>query len=322
MRTLLQLGGLTIVWLATRGSDVNPWVLVAVVLGVVTLPRLLADAWHEFVHEPRFGVAPVSPVAFVVTSIGRLVLEGVLLGGAWMVLERSFGVRGVVAVGCAAASIPLASALFGSRVVLALHRVVDVPVHHAAHDQVASLAAQHGLERPRLVELDQATFEGANAYVTGQRSNLTIAVSHQLLNGPEALLRHVVSHEMAHLRRRHLLWSALASALAVGLATASSVALVVREGEGAGRLPLLVLSLFVISGPFRLVLAWQSRAHERQADRAAMRDAPIPTSLVRALHMSDRPLLEPSRLARWQNTHPSPAERLEAADRTLSSSLA
>ncbi len=319
MRSTGQLFGvLAAWWLIDRNQPtIAWWWAVGAVLGAVTLPRVAADAWHEFVHEPRFGIASVSPAAFVITTVGRLGVEGGLLAIGLALLREADGARWSTAgVACAAAAVPLVSALVGPRVVLILHRAVDVPLDHEAHHHVAALAAAHQLPTPRLVELDQASFEGANAYVTGQRSDLTVAVSHRLLSGPDALLRHVVGHEITHLRHRHLLWSALAASVSIGVTVAAALVIATRLAGGSARLPVLVLVAACVSQPFRLVLAWLSRANERLADRSAMRHAPISPELIKQLHLSDRPLLEPPRLARWQSSHPAPGERLEAAARS------
>lgn len=312
------LGAIAALWWVDRTqSDGAWWWVVVAVLAAVALPRLIADAWHEYIHEPRFDVSPVAAAAFAVTAVGRLAIEGGLLALGFVLLrETGDEPLAVVGFGCVAASIPLASALIGPRIVLLIHRATDVSVEHEAHQHVAALAAANGLSTPRLVELDRASFEGANAYVTGHRADLTVAVSHRLLNGPDALLRHVVGHEITHLRQRHLLWSAVGSSLSIGLTVGVALALTVRLADGDARLPLLVLVAVALSQPFRFGLAWLSRAHERQADRSAMRHAPIPPELIKQLHLSDRPLLEPSRLARWQSSHPTPAERLEAAERS------
>lgn len=290
------------------------------VLAAVTIPRVAADVWHEFVHEPRFGATTVAPTAFLVTSIGRLAVEGGLLAIGFALLRQADN-TGWTILGCAcvAAAIPLLSGLVGPRIVLLIHRATDVPADHEAHQHVAALAAAHDVSIPRLVELDRASFEGTNAYATGQRSELTVAVSHRLLNGPDALLRHVVGHEITHLRRRHLLWSALASSVSIGVTVGAALVITLRLTDGDDRLPVLVLVAVAVSQPFRFVLAWLSRANERQADRSAMRDAPVSPELIKQLHLSDRPLLEPSRFARWQSSHPTPAERLEAADRSTKS---
>ncbi len=305
-------------WLIDRNqAAIAWWWVVGAVLGAVTLPRVAADVWHEFVHEPRFGVAPVAPAAFAITTVGRLGVEGGLLALGFALLREADGTLWSTAgVACAAAAVPLVSGLVGPRVVLLLHRAVEVPLDHEAHQHVAALAAAHQLPTPRLVELDPASFEGANAYVTGQRSDLTVAVSHRLLSGPDALLRHVVGHEITHLRHRHLLWSALGASVSIGMAVAGALVIATQFADGSARLPVLVLAVACVSQPFRLGLAWLSRANERQADRSAMRHAPISPELIKQLHLSDRPLLEPPWLARWQSSHPAPAERLEAAARS------
>ena len=321
LRSIAQGLGVVAAWLLIERTDVAWWWVVAAVLTAVTLPRLVADAWHEFIHEPRFGGATVAPAAFAITSLGRLGLEGGFLALGYAMLTGVDNTTWTtVGVGCVAAAAPLASALIGPRVVLLIHRAVDVPPDHEAYQHVARMAEAHDLPTPQLVELDRASFEGANAYVTGQRSRLTVAVSHRLLSGPDALLRHVVGHEITHLRHHHLLWSALASSVTLGATVAAAFSATMRFADGGARLPVFVLVAAVLSQPFRLGLAWLSRANERQADRAAMRHAPISPELIKQLHLSDRPLLEPSRLARWQSSHPAPAERLEAAARSTRSS--
>lgn len=322
LRSAVQTAGMVATWWFAADGEPEPsaWVVIALTVLVITGPRLVVDAWHEYVHEPRFGGAVVAPVAFVVTAVGRELIEAGVFVAVLMAL-RLIGDSAVTVVGAAVVVglVPMLSGLLGPKFVLILHRAVDVSPDHIGQDHVTEVAAAHELSRPRLVELDEASFHGANAYVTGRPPNLVVAVSHRLLTGPEDLLRHVVAHEMAHLRWRHLLWSSVASALSVAMTVMIAMAVVVSSPEGSARLPLLVLVSMVVSTPFRLGLAWWSRANERQADLAATRHAPIAPELIKQLHLSDRPLLEPSRIARWQSSHPTPVERLEAASRSLSS---
>lgn len=321
---VLRAGGqavcvLAVWWLVDRSRpDVSWWWVVAAVLAAVTLPRLAVDVWHEFIHEPRFGTEPVGVVAFVITTVGRLCIEGGLLALALAVLQEGDGAPWMTTLAaCAAAAVPLVSALIGPRIVLLVHRATEVPPEHPAHHHVDALATAHQLASPRLVELDVASFAGANAYVTGQRSELTVAVSRRLLEGPDALLRHVVGHEITHLRHHHLLWSAIASSAFAWVTVAASLVITMLLSDGAARLPALVFIAAVVSQPFRLGLAWLSRANERQADRSAMRHAPISPELIKQLHLSDRPLLDPPRMERWHSSHPAPAERLESSARSL-----
>lgn len=318
LRSVGQVLGVLAAWglVEREGPGLAWWFVVLLVLAALTLPRAMADAWHEYVHEPRFGAAPVAAAAFAVTTLGRLAIEGGLLAiGFALLSEVDSADWSTLGVACLAAAVPLASGLLGPRLVLMLHRAEDVPADNEAHHHVDAMAAAHQMSAPRLVQLDQASFNGANAYVTGQRSAPTVAVSHRLLTGPDALLRHVVGHEITHLRHRHLLWSALAASASLGVTVGGALTLTMNVADGDARLPVLVLFAATLSQPFRLLLAWLSRANERQADRSAMRHAPVSPELVKQLHLSDRPLLEPSRWARWQSSHPTPAERLEAAVR-------
>lgn len=318
LRSAGQMAGLAGAWwwLERAGSGTPWWWAVGAVVAALAIPRTLADAWHEFVHEPRFGLDPVARTSFAATVLGRLAMEGGALTLAFALLDRTDGL-GWFLVGAAGlvAAVPLTSGLIGPRIALLVHRAVDVPGEHEAHAHVGAIAAAYRLPKPRIVALDPSSFAGTNAYVTGHGSGLTVAVSHRLLEGPDDLLRHVVGHEMEHIRQRHLLWSTLAAATSVGVTALLALTVAVEVADSAARLPVVVIAALVASVPFRFALAWLSRANERQADRAALRLAPIPPALIKQLHLSDRPLLEPNRLARWHSSHPVPAERLEAAAR-------
>lgn len=302
-------------WLAVRTGASSSAVIGAAV-AALTLPRVTIDAWHEFIHEPRFDVEPVSSSAFALTSLGRIGVEGVALVLLFALLESSRDAALITGGAAAvAATLVFVTALAGHRIVLTLHRAIDVEDEHHARRHVFDIVSMLQLSAPRLVRLDPASFGGANAYVTGSRSGVTVAVSQQLLDGPDELLRHVVAHEASHLQRRHLWWSGALSSIAVAVTVGVSLQMTLTLVEGSARLPVALLALGLVSLPFRLLLAWVSRAHERQADAAAMHLAPITPELVSQLHLSDRPLLEPSRTARWVSSHPSPAERVELAAR-------
>lgn len=319
LRNAAQLAALVSLWVwLRRSNDVDLWIGVVLAVSALSIPRIMADGWHEFVHEPRFGGTPVRLAAFGVTALGRLTLEGMLLGLVALALRTVDADAALRAAGLAAALaavIPAVSAWLGPRVVLALHRAADVDPSDPGHRVVAEAAGRLGLATPRLVVLDVEVFEGANAYVAGRRPTPVVAVSRQLLEGPADLLAHVVGHELAHVARRHVQWSAAVTTLAFAGVSLVAVFTSVRWEAGGARLPLLLLVGAITMFPLRLVLAWTSRAHERQADRLALAMSPIDPLLVARLHLSDRPLLEPSRLAGALHSHPPPAERVECAAR-------
>ncbi len=289
--------------------------IVAVELGI-SLPRVAVDGWHEFVHEPQFGTEPVRVWAFIVTGVGRMVLETVGLAFVDRWLGSIDGsLLSVALVGVVAFAVPILSALFGPRFVLLMHRASDVQIDHPGYGLASKRAADFGVARPRLVVLDPAAFDGVNAFATGTGSHVTVAVSERLLGAPPDLFSHVVGHEFSHIRRRHLGWSALASGVAAGIVIASSVAVTIDIAGDGSRLPMLILLVGLVSLPLRLVLAWLSRVHERQADRDATNTSPISPHLLKQLHLSDRAAVEPSVVGRLFSAHPPPAERLDLAAR-------
>lgn len=309
------IGLLSVVALSRTVSLGTVETIIAVELAIA-VPRVVVDAWHEFVHEPRFGAEPVRRWAFGVTVVGRMAFEtlGLALVSPWLG-SIGGGLLSVAVVGGVAFAIPIASALFGPRVVLAMHRASDVQLDHPGQAIAARRADDFALARPRLVALDSAAFDGVNAFATGTGRHVTVAVSDRLLAAPPDLFSHVIGHEFAHIRRRHLGWSALASGSAAGIVVAASVAATVDLAGDGQRLPLLVLLVGLFGLPLRLGLAWLSRFNERQADRDAAGAAPISPHLLKQLHLSDRAAIEPSLVGRFFGAHPPPAERLDHAAR-------
>lgn len=313
-----QLVGLLVVLGVSRSIDVGTAAVVAAISVAVAVPRMAADGWREFVHEPSFGRHPVSVGAFAFTTAGRIVLEVAALAVVALWIDRATAsLTDIVIPAVLAFVVPVVSAVIGPRFVLATHRAIDVPADGVAAHQVQQLAAAHRVEAPRAVVLDPVTFEGANAFATGTGSRVTVAVSRRLLDGPPELFGHVVSHELAHLRRRHLWWSAIASgaSLAVIVAVSSVITIAIDADSAASRLPVFVVVAGAVSVPFRLALAWWSRANERQADQDALVLTSVRPAVVKQLHVSDQAAVEPSRAARFFGAHPAPAERLERIER-------
>ncbi len=306
---------------ASRSLDLGMIATIVLVEAGIALPRLVIDAWHEFVHEPRFGVEPVRRGAFAVTAVGRMLLEVVgLVLVDWWLRSIDGSITGLVPVALVAFAIPIASTLFGPRFVLAMHRASDVPEDHPGQSLAAGRADSFGVMAPRLVVLDPAAFDGVNAFATGTGRHVTVAVSERLLAAPPELFGHVVGHELSHIGRRHLGWSALASGTAAAVVLAASAGGAIAVAGDGPRLPWLVLLVGMLSFPLRLVLAWLSRLNERRADRDAFAASPISPSLLKQLHLSDRAVIEPGVAGRFFSAHPPPAERLELAARAIEAS--
>jgi Zn-dependent protease with chaperone function len=291
--------------------------VVGLTVAAVSLPRIVADGWREFVHEPRFDSSPVSAATFVAATLARAVLlAGALLFVHWTLATVDTSMSRLGLVTLAAALVPAASIVLGPRVVLAVHRADVVPADHPAAGRIAALARDYTMPTPRLVRLDTASFDGANAFTTGAGRRVTVAVSVQLLTGSAELFDHVVSHELAHIVRRHLRWSVIAAGFAAGSVVGLASLVTLSFFSAPGLLAVFVLVLAISSLPFRWSLAWLSRANERQADNDALARAAVDPSSLRLLHVSGRVLLEPTLVARLSSAHPSPAERLELAARS------
>lgn len=314
-RSVAQLSLLVAVLIAASVGELGAWTQVGAVVGAVALPRLVVDGWREYVHEPRFGAPPVSAAAALFTGSARLAVDLIVIVSAyWWITTAPFGSADLAIAAAGAVAVPMVAALLGPRLVLSLHRILDLSDDGRSR-RVAELAAARGLGQPRFVVLDPVAFDGANALVTGTGRRVTVAVSRRLLEAPDELFDHVVGHELAHLRRRHVWWSALVSGLSLAAILMGSALAVQAYASESARLPALVLVAGAASMPFGLGLAWLSRGNERQADHDALRIAPVAPEVVRQLHLDQRPNLEPSAIGRWFGAHPPPAERLERVAR-------
>ncbi len=317
-RILVQVVGLvSVIAVSGRVSAFGLPEVIGLTLLAISIPQIGADGWQEFVHEPRFSEKAVSLAAFVATTLARTAL----LGGTLLIADQTLAAVEdsaplVALIALAAACLPVVSMVIGPRVVLAVHRAETVPVSHLRGRRIAELARTYGLSAPRLVELDASSFEGVNAFATGTGARVTIAVSEQLLAGPAQLFDHVVSHELAHIARKHLRWSVAAASLAAGSVVGLSIVVAVSFFSPPELIAVFVLVLAVSSVPFRWLLAWLSRVNERQADLDALARAAVDARSVRLLHVSGRALLEPRLFARLASAHPSPAERLELVARS------
>lgn len=329
IRAIVRTLGLASVWLLA--DERSTWVIAVAVIVVWWLPGVVVEAWHEYTHEPRFGSEPLPPVVFSLSSIGVLAATTVAFGAVgWLVVSASRPEARVV-VGLVAFAVPFVGMIVGPRLSVAGHG--GRPLGGSAASRFADLASQAGIDDVRFSQMREGIAGGPNAFTAGVGRRATICLSPALLDSatiglrsadraavdremvddspPPPLVEHVVAHELAHVRRRHALWASLLGAvlfLGVGL---SSVELAWRVGEGAERLPAVVLALAGGAAITQPVSSWISRAHERRADLDACRLVTTDLADVRAMYVAQRVLLAPSRPVRMVAAHPSPAERLE-----------
>ena len=299
------------------------------------LPAIAVDAWFEYRFRhgtgPSDGFLPVQKDRFAATVVllwlllwsglmvvGAVIYPIVARTGAWPLLLSAAVV--VVVVAAAVVEWPIRRRLPGRAEPM-----------HTGNDGFAQLAERFGMSGVPVMVGAQASATAPvarhhfNAASMGLGRNRRIVVTDALLAEPDAVQDFVVAHELSHLRRRHLLGQ---TAMVATLAVVSILVLAAVAGIDWPRaslgidlvdpmhLPavvLLLLALGVVTGP---AVAWVGRAQERVADADAIAVVgPLPVGLARGLHAQANTDLDPPRWIRAFAQHPSPAERLEFAER-------
>lgn len=292
------------------------------------LPTTAVNLWFEYRHEPRFGHEPLPLHRFMVASLASLIPGVVALAVGsvvlyWLMVRTDWwwllAAGGMVAVIALMARIDRNLRSLGENM---------QPVAAERGARFGQLAKTMGVSDVAFAVMESDAIKGLNAFATRLGGQPHVVVTSDLLTVDPELADHVVAHELAHLHRRHLTATLAISALAAGLMVAALGPLVDSDlpfrwlgvdGRDPRSVVVMVGLLSIMAGLASLPLAWVGRAHERQADALAFAIAGgLPLPLVRALHVSDRSDLDPSRLARWVAAHPSPAERLHRASRVSS----
>ncbi len=165
-----------------------------------------------------------------------------------------------------------------------------------------------------------------NAYVSGVGRTRRIVLFDTLVRDlPRDEVRYVVAHELAHVSRRHVARGlAIGATLAVPACLALGALVAWRTGDGppdpelalrrASLAALGATALGVLGGP---LAAWLSRAHEREADWAALGVTGEPDAVIRA-HQSligrSLGVPDPPRWVRLlYGSHPTALERIGLA---------
>ena len=169
----------------------------------------------------------------------------------------------------------LGSYWFSDRIVLAMYRAQELgPAEHPElHRAVRRIAQSAGLPMPRLFIVPQP---GLNAFATGRNpQHAIVAVTEGLLShldGPE--LEGVLAHELAHVKNRDILVSAIAATLAGAIMLIADMARWAsifggfggRDGEEGGNPLALLVAAIVAPLAALLVQMAISRSREYQAD--------------------------------------------------------
>ena len=149
---------------------------------------------------------------------------------------------------------------------------------------VSRLAARAGLPMPKVYVIPENT---PNAFATGRDpQHAAVAVTSGLLaNLDEDEVEGVLAHELAHVKNRDTLTSAIAATLAGALAMVANVARFGGGGRGRGRGNPLALLLLLVGAPLAalLIRLLVSRIREYAADREGAQVSGRPLSLADAL---------------------------------------
>ncbi len=157
--------------------------------------------------------------------------------------------------------------------------VEEAPRLHASVEEVASLA---GVPKPRVYVVQSDT---PNAFATGRNpQHAAVAVTTgimRLLNERE--LRGVIAHEMAHVRNRDILTSAIVATLAGAISMLAWMSLWFRNSRSSYGGLISLVAFLVAPLAAALIQAGISRTREFQADRTGAEITHDPEALASAL---------------------------------------
>ena len=345
MSTLISLGYLSALsfsplgrWLAASVDDLPRWAyalsyaaLVVITGAVLRFPLSL---WRGYVHEHRWRFSTQSIGGWLVDWMKSIAVTVVLTALPLLVLiELASALHDAW---------PLAAAPAAAALVVFLSFVAPIvlePVFNrfrpledpALVDDLRALAARARVPiRDVLVADASRRTKKENAYVSGLGKTRRVVVFDTLLKrGSPRELRLVAAHELGHRRDRHVVWMTLIGAIGSAGVVVLLWALLIWEpvlsaiSSTGPSDPRIIPFVLLVAGAVELLglpLGTRiSRRWERAADRASIDltgDAQGFAEMERNLAVSNLLDLDPPRaLYALLFTHPTPPERIAAAER-------
>lgn len=323
--------------------DSLPEALGAFLLGfllvhISALVRAPIGVWLGLIHERRFGFSRQSNGEFALDRLKAIAVESVLTGAALaglVLCVRAFPSAWPAVAATAAALLVLLLSFVAPVVLEPLFNRFRPLEASPLRDAVLRLGVTSGVPVSEVLVADASRrTTKLNAYVSGLGATRRVVLFDTLVeqaSEPEILT--VVAHELGHRRYRHVaLGTAMAMAGAAGFilvlwgllsSTAVRDALDV-SGPGDARVAAFALltgsALGVVAAP---LFAWISRRWEYACDRFSLEqtgDLAAFESAFGQLSKSNLPDPEPPLAAYlWLFGHPTVAERVEAARRSIGS---
>ena len=286
--------------------------LAAVVLLLARLPFGLATLWWQ----RRYDVARLGYAQWLLDRVGPLAVRAALLAFAaalcvWLAgrLGRRWWIAAAPVFAAAGALVIVAQPLLTPRVAPARDRAVV--------EQVATLAARQGLERPDVeVRRTKGRTRQLNAEALGIGPSTRVVLWQTTLALRAPVRGFLVAHELAHVSRAHL-WRGLAWFVLLVVAGLALLAWIVplRSEHDVPRALFVAFVLLLAATPLVNAI---SRRYEREADWIALETTGDPEAAKRFLVLlAERGVRDPTPPRAWQlvfGSHPTLAERAALAD--------
>jgi heat shock protein HtpX len=218
-----------------------------------------------------------------------------LLSGLLLVIGDAFGgQQGMVLMFGLAVIMNFGSYWFSDKIVLRMYRAQEVGPAHPLHQMVERLARQASLPIPKVYIIPT---ESPNAFATGRNpQHAAVAATEGIMRIlDQRELEGVLAHELAHVKNRDTLISAVAATLAAAIMMVARMAGYAamfagsRQDDRDGPSPIAMLLMMILAPVAALLIQMAiSRSREFAADATGATIAGTPYGLADALRKLER----------------------------------